>query len=86
MFDGILTRNTVALILLSAITSAAMSGAVSGAMTFKIMGLSKASIAVWANGWATAWPIAFLVIFSVGPFFRKSIYSLCNCDSDSRPQ
>ena len=74
-----MSRNIIALVLFSAITSAVMSSIVCGVMTYKMAGLSAAFMHVWLGGWTTAWPVAFLVILTTGPLIRKYVYRFCNC-------
>ena len=74
-----MTRNLLALVLFSAVTSALMSAIVCGVMTYKMAGLNAAFMHIWLGGWTTAWPVAFSVILIAGPVLRKFTYRACNC-------
>lgn len=74
-----MTRLLVAHILFSAITSAFMSALVCGVAAFRMVGVSGAFMHVWSGAWFFAWPIAFLVLVSIGPLIRKTVYRSCKC-------
>ncbi|WP_298260321.1 DUF2798 domain-containing protein [uncultured Litoreibacter sp.] len=74
-----MSRFFFAHLVFSAVTSALMSSLVCGVATFRMVGLSGAFMHVWSGAWLYAWPVAFIVLLSIGPFVRKSVYRSCKC-------
>jgi hypothetical protein len=74
-----MTRFLMAHLLFSALTSALMSALVCGIATYRMVGASAAFMHVWSGAWFFAWPIAFIVLVSIGPLLRKTVYSSCKC-------
>lgn len=72
-------RTLLAHILFSAVTSAVMSALVCGVATYKMVGANAAFMHVWSGAWFFAWPVAFLVLVSIGPLVRKTVYKGCKC-------
>lgn len=74
-----MNRFLFAHLLFSAVTSALMSSLVCGVATFRMVGASAAFVHVWSGAWFFAWPVAFIVLVSIGPFVRKTVYRGCKC-------
>ncbi|SFR38479.1 DUF2798 domain-containing protein [Litoreibacter janthinus] len=74
-----MTRLLLAHVLFSAVTSALMSALVCGVATFRMVGASGAFMHVWSGSWIFAWPAAFIVLASIGPLVRKTVYRGCKC-------
>ncbi|RLJ51598.1 uncharacterized protein DUF2798 [Litoreibacter meonggei] len=74
-----MTRSLLAHLLFSAVTSALMSSLVCGVATYRMVGASAAFMHVWSGAWFFAWPIAFVVLVSIGPLVRKTVYRGCKC-------
>jgi hypothetical protein len=74
-----MTRSLVAHLLFSAVTSALMSSLVCGIATYRMVGASGAFMHVWSGAWFFAWPIAFLVLVSIAPIVRRTVYRGCKC-------
>ena len=74
-----MTRTLLAHLVFSAVISALMSSVVCGVATYRMVGASAAFVDVWSGAWFFAWPTAFIVLVSIGPLMRRTVYRGCKC-------